>query len=481
MKNPSSLLMKIAVGLTILFGVLLILFANEKSFKKIIADDIQNISKLSASIIFSEIDNSLTKPIFVGQTMANDLFLKNWLAQESAAGADSAQMALMQQYLFDYAEKYGYDSVAVTSAKSGVYYYQEGINKVISHTDAHDVWFYDFIESGEAYKLVVDTDEANNNELTVFIDSRVVDRDGSLLGVVGVGIKMLYLQELLQKYETEYDLRAFLIDRYGLVQVDTVGENIEKFNFFDTLETQALKDKILNSRASQDIFWYTENGSDHCLITKYVANLDWYIVIEKNTARTQQLFTAQINRDLLFIGILILLVLLMISYIIAGYNRRLLRTASLDEVTNLPNYKMFQEIFRRNNKRSACREGVLFLFDIDRFKAVNDQHGHLFGNTMLYRISEVTKAVIGNNGLIARWGGDEFVGVLYGPDGETGCVLEALVSQVSSAAECEHITISLGATRFRSDSSLDTLLREADSAMYRSKEKGGCTVSYFSS
>ncbi|MEG1779040.1 MAG: cache domain-containing protein, partial [Oscillospiraceae bacterium] len=190
----------------------------------------------------------------------------------------------------------------------------------------------------------------NSNQLTVFVNCDILDNDGNLMGVVGVGIKMSHLQELLRRYEKEYDLRAFLINEQGLVQVDAIAENIEVANFFNTSEVNALKDKILGNKDSMQNFWYPEGGAEHCLITKYVDNLDWYLVIEKNTARTEDMLTSQINRDLLLLVVIIVLVLSMISYIIGKYNRMLLKTASIDDVTNLPNMKMFQEIFNKNSR-----------------------------------------------------------------------------------------------------------------------------------
>ncbi|MEG1869436.1 MAG: sensor domain-containing diguanylate cyclase [Oscillospiraceae bacterium] len=479
MKKYSLNIMKFAVGFIILLGVLLILLANEKSFRKIVIDDIENISKLSSSIIYAEIDNSLTKPIFVGQTMANDLFLKNWLSEETENGGTAKQKEMIQKYLMDYREKYDYDIVFMVSAKSNIYYCQEGINKVVSQSDAHDVWYYDFIKSGKSYDLDVDFDEVNSNQLTVFVNCDILDNDGNLMGVVGVGIKMSHLQELLRRYEKEYDLRAFLINEQGLVQVDAIAENIEVANFFNTSEVNALKDKILGNKDSMQNFWYPEGGAEHCLITKYVDNLDWYLVIEKNTARTEDMLTSQINRDLLLLVVIIVLVLSMISYIIGKYNRMLLKTASIDDVTNLPNVKMFQEIFNKNSRRPACREGVVFMFDIDHFKNINDRFGHLFGNTVLYRISEVAATTIGNNGLVARWGGDEFVGAIYCTQEQSKKILQELIKKISEMEGPAKVTISIGATGIKSEGNLDMILKEADVAMYRSKKNGRNQITFF--
>ncbi|MEG2074202.1 MAG: hypothetical protein RRY54_05510, partial [Angelakisella sp.] len=97
--------------------------------------------------------------------------------------------------------------------------------------------------------------------------------------------------------------------------------------FFDMPERQELRDRIIGNKTSPEIFWYPEGGMDHCLITQYVSNLDWYIVIEKNTKQIQDALNGQIRRDLWAIGIIIIIVLVIISLVMGKYNRMLLRTA----------------------------------------------------------------------------------------------------------------------------------------------------------
>ena len=80
-----------------------------------------NISKLTATSIYSEIRNELTKPIFVSLTMANDNFLKNWLKEESDAIDAPSHQRELQKYLLGIKAKYNYNSVFVISAASKYY------------------------------------------------------------------------------------------------------------------------------------------------------------------------------------------------------------------------------------------------------------------------------------------------------------------------------------------------------------------------
>ena len=69
---------------TIIIGFISVFITNSITYNRIIQDDIKNISKLTATNIYSDISNELTKPIFVSLTMANDNFLKSWLKDEKS-------------------------------------------------------------------------------------------------------------------------------------------------------------------------------------------------------------------------------------------------------------------------------------------------------------------------------------------------------------------------------------------------------------
>ncbi len=115
------------------------------------------------------------RPLFVSSLMANDTFLKDW-----AAGGES-DISKIERYLGEIQGKYGFFSAFFVSAETGKYYYPGGILKTISPEDDHDVWYYDFVSSGEGHDLDVDSNEAANNILTVFINHRLASDDGKLL------------------------------------------------------------------------------------------------------------------------------------------------------------------------------------------------------------------------------------------------------------------------------------------------------------
>lgn len=475
MKRRLLLFINLFICTILIIGFVGTALLSHNTYKKVIEDDIENISKLTSSNIYAEINSELTKPLFVSQTMANDSFLKTWLYDEKAGNADDKAKETLREYLAAYRDKYQYDAVYAISASSNVYYYYDGVNKIISPENEHDDWYYDFLESGLSYRLNIDTDEVNQNELTVFVDCRIVDKEGELLGVTGVGVKMSRLQDMLRQYESDYELETLLIDAKGNVKVSTDVEQIGSFNFFALPAIQNFKEAIINNKSDIEMHWYPENQNDHCIITHYIDNLDWYLIVHKNTQLLRSSFKELLIKDLIIIIVVLCLLLSIISVIIHWYNRRLSLFLNTDRLTRLPNQQAFKESFDQLKHGSY----TLFLFDLDHFKDINDTDGHMKGNYILAQVAEISRRVLNERGMIARWGGDEFIGIIHCPITEAEQIMTELKQCI--VKECSFskgiVTISTGLCEIQKGSSLDDLTEQADKALYQAKAKGGNCIS----
>jgi diguanylate cyclase (GGDEF)-like protein/PAS domain S-box-containing protein len=155
--------------------------------------------------------------------------------------------------------------------------------------------------------------------------------------------------------------------------------------------------------------------------------------------------------------------------------------ATHDPLTLLPNRILFQELGEQALAR-ADREGmtvaVLFL-DIDRFKRVNDGFGHPVGDTLLREIAERLRTAVRRGDVVARFGGDEFVVLCEHPAGQPEMLDLAmrLLDTLSKPVDMEPATVQVGASIGIAIGgggrvTIDTLLRDADVALYQAKDRG---------
>ena len=160
---------------------------------------------------------------------------------------------------------------------------------------------------------------------------------------------------------------------------------------------------------------------------------------------------------------------------------RILLQATHDELTALPNRRLFDDRLDMHLRRAA-RTGemvaVAFL-DVDRFKTINDSLGHAVGDRLLVSLSRRLRASLRESDTVARMGGDEFIFILPGlnrPEDALAPVrklVEALRAPVWIDGHELHVTASIGVAVHPGDGQdRDLLLRHADSALYRAKARG---------
>ncbi len=156
--------------------------------------------------------------------------------------------------------------------------------------------------------------------------------------------------------------------------------------------------------------------------------------------------------------------------------------ARYDTLTGLPNRMMLTEAMGEAMRyadqwRTKC---AFLMIDLDRFKSVNDTLGHLVGDQLLARVSERLKTLVSENELVGRLGGDEFAIVVRDASdlGRVVRVAEAVIELLSRPYEVDHHTLYVGASVGsaigpRDGTTVETLMRNADLALYRSKDEGG--------
>jgi diguanylate cyclase (GGDEF)-like protein len=149
--------------------------------------------------------------------------------------------------------------------------------------------------------------------------------------------------------------------------------------------------------------------------------------------------------------------------------------ALTDELTTLPNrrrIRMFLDTQLASPRRTSI---AVVLFDLDSFKAFNDEHGHPAGDVLLSTFADVMSAMVPAGSMPARYGGEEFMTVLVDLDEEDGLAFANLVRRALIAAQslAQPMTVSAGvAAGHVGVVTTNDLIVAADRALYRAKQEG---------
>jgi diguanylate cyclase (GGDEF)-like protein len=160
--------------------------------------------------------------------------------------------------------------------------------------------------------------------------------------------------------------------------------------------------------------------------------------------------------------------------------QRFQKLASADPLTGLGNRSLLLDRLQHACQRRSSRAMALVFVDLDGFKQVNDAYSHAHGDFVLLTVAQRLRAVVRQHDTVARWGGDEFIVLLEEVPAiatvshVTGRINEVVAWPIVFGGDTMQVTASIGVTinEPRSAAEPDSLIRDADSAMYSAKRGG---------
>lgn len=181
----------------------------------------------------------------------------------------------------------------------------------------------------------------------------------------------------------------------------------------------------------------------------------------------------------IILGIFAILAVLVGFWVVSirRLNRELVRISQVDSLTQISNRTRLDTIFEQelDRARRYGRELSILLLDIDYFKRINDEFGHLAGDRVLKDFVKAAKDSIRTTDFIGRWGGEEFLVICP----ETGIEQAELIAERVRIAVSNFMfptgrqhTVSIGVTSYKEGDTADMMLMRADAAMYCAKNSG---------
>ncbi len=432
---------------------------------------VRNTLPLTSNNIYSDIQESLLRPIYIASLMAHDTFLIDWM---TSGERDPDQV---RRYLQAIQERYDVFSAFVVSARSRRYYHFDGILKTVTPTSQKDQWFFSMRSHPNPYRIDIDTNEAAKHRLTIFINHKIHDQEGRYLGITGLGLEVATMSNLIAIYKERYDRDIFFVNRFGIVQSHVQEGLIGKANINQREGIRTVADQILNGE--QGSLRYTGANGTVFVRYRYIPELDWVLIVEQPERSALAALRTAFYRNLAVGGGVTLIVLLISAFSVRRFQTRLERMATIDKLSGLHNRQSFETLYKQATAQAERHQQPLSLlmFDIDRFKHINDQHGHLAGDHVIEQIASLAQARRRGTDVVARWGGDEFVMLLSDcPIADAKRLAEALCRDSRESIEvpgCSRaVTLSIGVVVYHQGDTLDELLARADLLLYQAKAAG---------
>lgn len=426
---------------------------------------------LSLDNIYTEIQKHIIEPYLVSSMMANDTFVQDWLLNKEE------DHGKIQAYLSAIKNQYGMFTTFLVSKRSNNYYTQNGFVEKISKENTNNKWYYKFKDIEENHEINLDFNDKFSNSLIMFINYKIIGENYSFLGATGVGIKISYIDDMLKIFRQKHNFKVFFVNEEGKL-VLSERKKIKEDNIDDFPYLKKYKDMIISKEAKT--IEYTKNGDTHLLNTKYIPELNLYLLVEAKLGD----FTKDV-KNIFYLNLLLslavsILIIIILVFLIKNYTNKLEYLAGNDLLTNMNNRRVFKDKLQHQillHKRNKQPLSLVFI-DIDNFKIINDKRGHEVGDKVLIRIANILKENIRQTDLICRWGGEEFIITYINSSLEDSFVV---TEKIRSLIESDYIlqdlnkatiTSSFGLIQLSDDDNIDTLINRADKSMYKAKESG---------
>jgi len=407
-------------------------------------------------------------------------------------------------YFKQFITDYNYNNILLVGSKGDIFY---EVNKGDDFETNLLTGKYSSTQLAKALKEVFKTKELYitdidfypivPNKLAQFALIPMFDKDGGIKTIIVLELNPDVLsKKLLNGNKIYKTIETYLVGEDRRLRTDTTLDK-DKFNLLKSFKD----DLLINTKGVRDAFM---NGNGFGIVKDYrdvkvissscifkSKHFKWAVITEIDEDEIA-LGLSGLKSDILLFVFISSFVALSVMMIITNekkkYDKKLFYNATHDSLTQLPNRKFALEFltYRLANLKRTKNKGAVLFIDLDRFKFINDSYGHKAGDRVLKEVAIRLKRVLREDDLLARIGGDEFVLIVndFRKIVNLDTLCKKIIDNISQPIEDEKrnykVNLSIGIAIFPNDSDNPSeLLQFADTAMFKTKERGRNGYTYY--
>ena len=437
---------------------------------------LSNELPLTGDSVYSEIQRDLLRPVSISAQMSHDTFLQDWI------GSGEQNSPEVVRYLDEIQQRFGATTSFFVSDATRRYYHSSGILKEIDENDPADAWYFQARSMKTDYEINIDEDTANRSVTTAFINYKIRNSEGRLLGITGVGITLKTIAKQISNYEQTFDRRIYFVDSRGNVALSSAAmpPQIQRAKLSERPGISFIAAEILAGGTKPLKLSFHRGSADVLVNSRFIPELNWHLIVEQDASPAYQTLIHILSWSLLLGLIVSALAGTIMMLVVRAFQRRLEHVVSVDELTGALNRRAGQQVIRAMvvSAQDTKRPGALLVLDVDHFKAINDAFGHVIGDRVLRVCADTISAACRSTDSVIRWGGEEFViGLPICDEKHANDIAESIRAQIEANWEggvrsLPACTVSIGLATQHDGDDLDSLLARADAALYRAKSAG---------
>lgn len=390
------------------------------------------------------------------------------------------------------------------------------LNNNLDVLDANREFYVYFERPGTDLKNLIDfVDSSNYKSLVNFVKSpanRGINRvfkfkknitdvcdnivsiyPASFNNVKSICLKLIDLNEAINFFEQYHEEKSELFSALS-VGSDSVFIYFQSSNIFKVTQFYKGKRKVL---FEQDIDEWCETFIKNSYIyEKDVKVLENFVKelkscpksIEANIRGSFRTCNSEIKESLNFTGIrfvnyneisIVGKMMILENAAKVQQAKKIIEEIQIDPLTKVYNKKTITSFIKEIIEEDKKENVALVIMDLDHFKPVNDVYGHLEGDKVLERTGEILQEIVGEQGIVGRYGGDEFILLIYDVTSELilrgflRSILLKIRNAFADSYDDINVTCSVGCSVYPANGEdYDELFRKADFCLYRAKDKG---------